>query len=71
MENSRGGILRCMVCGHEWKRSEIGSSHYFPRHCNRTMRVITERELQEEKEFFDTQEMEENYMRSTERRGHL
>ena len=58
------GILRCGVCGHEQDRVPKGLNYGFPTHCGQTMRVVTELERQEEREWADRVEDEERFNRS-------
>lgn len=52
------GILRCTICGDETARVPRGLYYGFPRHCGEVMTVVTERQLQEEREFAERYEEE-------------
>lgn len=47
-----GGVLRCNDCGEEWAltQEDIGRhlAHGWPKHCGRTMRWVTQKELDAE-----------------------
>jgi hypothetical protein len=47
-----GGVLRCLHCGHEEPLGDVAHhlAHGWPRCCGYTMRWLTQRELDAEKE---------------------
>lgn len=59
-----GGVLRCLTCGKQIPRVAAGLNYGFPKCCGNVMTVVTERQLQEEIDYYEKQEMEAHFLRS-------